>query len=102
MPLGDSGARSGCSWTGAARGRVPGSDSMGEDPGDHGGLGDHGDDPHQPLAPGTGERIERYQVTVYWPPRTMRVSDARMSPGESSSGQALRWLLSPTFSAKSS
>jgi hypothetical protein len=37
--------------------RVPGSDSMGEDPGDHGGLGDHGDDPHQPLAPGTGERM---------------------------------------------
>ena len=31
---------------------------MGEDPGDHGGLGDHGDDPHQPLAPGTGERID--------------------------------------------
>ncbi len=34
------------------RGWVPGSDSMGEDP------GDHGDDPHQPLAPGTGERID--------------------------------------------
>jgi hypothetical protein len=31
---------------------------MGEDPGDPGGLGDHGDDPHQPLAPGTGERID--------------------------------------------
>jgi hypothetical protein len=31
---------------------------MGEDPGDHDGLGDHGDDPHQPLAPGTGERID--------------------------------------------
>jgi hypothetical protein len=31
---------------------------MGEDPGDHGGLGDHGDDPRQPLAPGTGERID--------------------------------------------
>jgi hypothetical protein len=31
---------------------------MDEDPGDHGGLGDHGDDPHQPLAPGTGERID--------------------------------------------
>jgi hypothetical protein len=31
---------------------------MGEDPGDHGGFGDRGDDPHQPLAPGTGERID--------------------------------------------
>ena len=30
---------------------------MGEDPGDHGGIGDHGDDPHQLPAPRAAERV---------------------------------------------
>ena len=30
---------------------------MNQDPRDHGGIGDHGDDPHQPLAPGARERV---------------------------------------------
>ena len=31
---------------------------MGQDPGDHGGIGDHGDDPHPPLALGAAERVD--------------------------------------------
>jgi len=31
---------------------------MREDPGDDGGIGDHGDDPHQPLALGAAKRID--------------------------------------------
>jgi len=50
---------------------------MGEDPGDHGGIGDHGNDPHQFPAPGTGERVylenpaEQLVVRLAPPPRVM-------------------------------
>lgn len=33
------------------------SSPLGEDPSDHDGIGDHGDDPHPPRAPGAGERV---------------------------------------------
>ena len=38
-------------------GRVSVSSPLREDPDDHGGIGDHGDDPHQPPAPGAPERV---------------------------------------------
>jgi hypothetical protein len=38
-------------------GGVSGPGPVREDPGDDGGIGDHGDDPHQPLALGAAERI---------------------------------------------